>query len=354
MGGFFGDIARTVGGAGSDLGTAKLSLQDIQQRLAAQKTQDLLAQLQIKEGTQRVAESQQRMQMQTPEGVRMYLTKVLQRQPTDAEVQTYLGIVPKAPTTTPIDKDALRQQLLTLANDPKATPLERRVYGSLMQNVDEGGDPKEIMGKLQAFQTSRAEEPGPGKDEPVKTEVFGGYRWQLDPAKKISGTRDSTGQYVRLGPVKEGGAGGEVAPSSLDALIYDIAQGKATLPGGKLGAQVAARAKELNVDLPDVRTQSRTEAQKAASDVSAAFRNYQTKQAALSKIGWASPLQKAAAKQAVDAAKMDLQSKAQSAVDAFNKAGVPVPQWLQNYVGTSTPTNIPPPPPGFTLDKPDA
>jgi hypothetical protein len=338
MGGF-GNIARTLGSAGNEVMAAQTGLQDLNQKLVETKVKNLMDQLKIQQTQQQINKGETDPLEQQVAA----MEKILGRKLTEQEKGTVLGL---APAATGIDKASLRAELLGLANEDKATPIERRVYTSLLQDIDAGGDLKEIMGKKQAFQSSRAEV-SPGEGKPV-VETFNNQRWQFDPGKNISGKRDATGQYVLLGTAKEDVGG---APSSLDALIYDIAAGKANLPAGKLGAQVAARAKQLNVDLPNVRTLATTEAQKAASDVSAAFRNWQARQQALSKVSWfTSPFEHAAAKQAADAALQDLQSKSQTAIEAFGKANVPVPQWLSNYAGTTVPANVPPPPTGYTLD----
>jgi hypothetical protein len=335
MGGF-GTVLRSIGSVGNEVQSAQTGLQDLNQKLAETKVKNLMDQLNLKLTQQKLDQgAQDPLERQAAAA-----EKVLGRKLTSDERKVLLGLAPVPPTSTQtIDKASLRGELLDLANDDKATPIERRVYTSLLQDIDAGGDLKEIMGKKQAFQSSRTEV-SPTEEKPV-TEVFNNQRWQFDPGKKVAGKRDATGQYVLLGTAKEESGG---APSSLDALIYDIAGGKATLPAGKLGAQVAARAKELKVDLPDVRTLATTDAQKAASEVTKAFTNYQTRQAALNKISriW-SPFQHALAQQAADTALQDLQSKAQDAIAAFGKTGTPAPQWLQNYAsGQPNPANLVP------------
>jgi hypothetical protein len=49
-------------------------------------------------------------------------------------------------------------------------------------------------------------------------------------------------------PIPHEGQGS--APGDVDALAYDIAAGKALLPGGKFGAQVATRMKQLGLEPP--------------------------------------------------------------------------------------------------------
>jgi len=102
--------------------------------------------------------------------------------------------------------------------------------------------------KLKQVNDEIAKTKPPDKEQKPDTQIFGGYRWQYDPEKKIQGPRDQTGQYVRLGIAKEPGAGN--APGDLDALSYDIASGKALMPSGALGARVATRMKELGIEPP--------------------------------------------------------------------------------------------------------
>ena len=171
------------------------------------------------------------------------IEKILGRKLTDQEKGTVLGLAPAAPG---IDKTSLRAELLGLANDDKATPIERRVYTSLLQDIDAGGDLKEIMGKKQAFQSSRAEV-SPSEENPV-VETFNNQRWQFDPGKKVSGRRDATGQYVLLGTAKEDAGG--IGSSSFDSSIQAAASGRINppSPASQGGAAWWARAKELGLD----------------------------------------------------------------------------------------------------------
>lgn len=241
--------------------------------------------------------------------------------------QQRLAVVGLTPVAPGIDKTALRGELLNLANDDKATPIERRVYTSLLQDIDAGGDLKEIMGKKQAFQSSRTEV-SPSEEKPV-TEVFNNQRWQFDPGKKVAGKRDATGQYVLLGTAKEDTDGAGAGGKDISDWADDISSGQITV------AQVPSKIRGDVLHYMTLHKQvvptGRGEAQKAASDVSAAFKNWQNRQAALDKISWIHPMDRSLAKQAVDAALADLQGKAQSAVDAFGKANIPVPGWLYNY-----------------------
>lgn len=212
---------RGLGQTGSDVQTAKQGNSD--QLLSAQKSK-----LAMDEIRQRMSLSQQSAQQKTPEGVKLYLKGILGRDPTDGELQQYLGIQAK-PATTPRNPYAD----VRVGEDGK-------LYGVSVET-----------GKMELIPTpdgTKFAVPGAKEPSGPKTEIFGGYRWQFDPEKKVSGKRDPTGQYVQLGVAKEPGSG--ESPGNLDALVMDIAASKARMPSGRFGAQVASRAKQMGIDLP--------------------------------------------------------------------------------------------------------
>jgi hypothetical protein len=236
-----GNLFRSIGSVGNEVMSAQTGLQDLNQKLVETKVKNLMDQLKIQQTQQQIKKGETDPLEQQAAAAE----KVLGRKLTPDERKVLLGLAPVPPTQT-IDKASLRSELLNLANDDKATPVERRVYGSLLQDIDAGGDLKEIMGKKQAFQSSRAEV-SPGEDKPV-TEVFNNQRWQFDPGKKISGKRDATGQYVLLGTAKEDTGG--VGSSSFDSSIQAAADGRINppSPSSKNGAAWWARAKVLGLD----------------------------------------------------------------------------------------------------------
>ena len=238
MGGF-GNIARTIGGVGNEVMAAQTGLQDLNQKIVETKVKNLMDQLKIQQTQQQIKKGE----TDPLEQQIAAMEKILGRKLTEQEKGTVLGLAPAAPG---IDKTALRGELLGLANDDKATPIERRVYGSLIQDIDAGGDLKEIMGKKQAFQSSRTEV-APTDEKPV-VETFNNQRWQFDPGKKISGKRDATGQYVLLGTAKEDVGG--VGSSSFDSSIQAAADGRINppSPSSKNGAAWWTRAKQLGLD----------------------------------------------------------------------------------------------------------
>lgn len=96
----FGSIAQSIGSTGNDFAQAQFSLQDLKRQIAQAKLKDLMDQLQLQEGQQRIAASKQQQAMQTPEGVRNFLKGALGRDPTDDEVRSYLQIAPKMQIVT--------------------------------------------------------------------------------------------------------------------------------------------------------------------------------------------------------------------------------------------------------------
>ncbi len=92
---FLGSVARTLSSAGNDYSSAKFSLDDLNRQIAQAKLKDLMDQLQIQEGQQRISASRQQQAMQTPEGQRAYLKGILGREPTDDEMRVYAGLTPK-------------------------------------------------------------------------------------------------------------------------------------------------------------------------------------------------------------------------------------------------------------------
>ena len=94
-------------------------------------------------------------------------------------------------------------------------------------------------------------------DEITKTEPPkpGGYTdTKTDTSGRLWGFNKDTNQYEVVPtpgakfPVPHEGATG--APGDVDALAYDIAAGRGTMPTGKFGAAVAARMKQLGLEPP--------------------------------------------------------------------------------------------------------
>jgi hypothetical protein len=246
MTGLFGDIARTVGSTGNDVANATFATRDLATQTASDKLKQIMAKLQIQDIQNRLSEFGQVKPSGVERGQNGELNGIVFNPKTGKyELQNLAqGAAPAG-----IDKEKFRSQLLQQANDPNATGTEKKVLTGLIGSLDAGGAPEKVMEDYNRFLGSRSETGTAPKPE-LKTEIFSGYKWQYDPAKKIPGTRDATGQYVRLGMAKEPGTTGGV---DMDALISDIATGRAKMPpAGKFAAQLAKRAKEMGVTLPSV------------------------------------------------------------------------------------------------------
>src|ERR1700685_1876251 len=115
MGGWFGNLARTVGSAGNDTANAVFANRD-------QASQDALNKLKLDQfGLQ---------------------NKILQQNL----------------RATPIDKEGLYQMLITRANDPKATPRDKKVYSQLAQDLSYQ-DPQTILQQVNKYEAEPAEKP---------------------------------------------------------------------------------------------------------------------------------------------------------------------------------------------------
>ena len=238
MGGF-GNIARTLGGVGNDVSNAQQANTALSQQAAADKLKQIMAGLQIQEIRNRLSEFGQAKPAgieKTPEGGIAGFTF-------DPNSGTYKA-QPLLPGAAPgVDKEKFRTSLLEYANRPDATALEKRVMSGLIGSLDAGMAPEKVMEDYNRFLSSRSETGTPPKDE-LKTEIFGGYRWQYDPAKKLSGTRDATGQYVRLGLAKEPGTGEGGTKTPFELWLK-------THPGGSYDDWIADSAKTKPIP-PDV------------------------------------------------------------------------------------------------------
>lgn len=184
--------------------------------------------------------------------------------------------------------------------------------------------------KLKAVndEIDRTKTPPKPSQEKAETQIFGGYRWQFDPEGKIKGTRDPTGQWVRLGLAKEAGTGNEEnTPFKLWM--------QTTKPEDRTLPNWLQASKQLD----------RGDATKAVSTVLNAQKSLQSLEVGIQKSNkmfsiwnpktWGSdPALNAIAKQALD----DYNEKRQDAVAKLTDAGMPVPAWLTG----------PPAPAGYT------
>ena len=176
-------------------------------------------------------------------------------------------------------------------------------------------DPGKVMEDYNRFIVSNADNKTTPAD-PLKTEIFGGYRWQYDPAKQVQGTRDATGQYVRLGPAKEPG----------------------TDTGGKTPFELWQRLNPKGTydDWIKVSKQEdRGDAASAVKDAMASYSKMQSLDATASKTNrqfsmwnpktwFDDPALGALAQQASG----DYEQKRIDAVSKLTNAGMPVPSWL--------------------------
>jgi hypothetical protein len=168
----------------------------------------------------------------------------------------------------------------------------------------------------------------------AETQIFGGYRWQLDPGKTIQGPRDKTGQWVRLGLAKEAGSGGEEnTPFKLWM--------QTTPPKERTYPNWISQSKQ----------EDRTDATKAVTAVMNAQKSLQALEVGIQKANknfsmlnprtWGDdPALNAIAKQATD----DYNQKKQDAIEKLTDAGMPIPAWLSQTGGDGQQSNPPPPP----------
>lgn len=234
----FGSFARVVGSAGNDAANAVFANRDQATQAAADKLKQLMAQLQIQEIQQKLSafgQAQPEGVQKTPDGG---LAGFTYSPATGYKMQQ---LTPGAPPA--VDKEKFRSSLLEYANRPDATPLEKRVMSGLIGSLDAGMAPEKVMEDYNRFLSSRSESGTPPKEE-LKTEVFGGYRWQYDPTGKVPGPRDATKQYVRLGPAKEPGTGEGGTKTPFELWLK-------THPGGSYDDWIADSAKTKPIP-PDV------------------------------------------------------------------------------------------------------
>jgi hypothetical protein len=244
--GSFGTIARTIGGAGNDIATAK-------QNISAQAQADAENKLKL-------------------------INAGLQNQELQARLKT-LG----QPT---VDKDKLRNQLVVYANVPGVSPSEKKVYQALIDSLDRGDSPDGVAQNLSRFQLSKgeAEPPKPEKPEDVvkqysdalasgntaeATRLQPLVRQYLEtikpPTEKTPSEYDQKiTNYLAANGLADTPANRDKADQvlgtrnktnesggiDLDALAQDVASGRATMPTGKFGAQVATRMKQLGLSPP--------------------------------------------------------------------------------------------------------
>jgi hypothetical protein len=197
--------------------------------------------------------------------------------------------------------------------------------------------------KLVNDEIDRNKQPAKSTEPKAETQIFGGYRWQLDPDKKIQGQRDKTGQWVRLGLAKEAGSGGEEnTPFKLWM--------QTTSPKDRTFPNWMQSSKQLD----------RTDATKAVTTVMNAQKSLQSLEAGIQKSNktfsiwnprtWGTdPAMTALSQQAVG----DYEAKRQDAVEKLTDAGMPVPAWLTQPIGETQeapPPNVSPPT-GFVVNK---
>jgi hypothetical protein len=330
MGGWFGNFARTAGGVGNDVSSAQQANTALSTQAAAEKLKQIMAGLQIQELQQKLKQSGQPQ----PYGLEKLPSGAIGGVTFDQGTGTYKIQTLADGTPSPIDKEGFRKQLLSLANEGGASALEKRVYSGLIGSLDSGMAPEKVMEDFNRFLTSRSET-GPTTQEGPKVEIFGGYKWQFDPAKKIQGTRDATGQYVKLGPAKEPGTG-----DSGDKTPFEL--WKRDHPKGTYDQWIQ-----------DSKQEDRTDATNAVKAVMSASTKLQSLNLAIQKMNkqfsiWNpktygnDPLTQMIAQQAME----DYQMKKDDAVAKLTAAGLPVPAWLTQSSGGQPP---PPPAPNMTV-----
>lgn len=128
MGGFFGDFARTAGGAGNEVANATFANRDMATQAAADKLKLVQAGLQ------------------------------------NQEIQARLKLLSQPPTGP--NKDKLRDQLVVYANVPTATPKEKKVYQALIDSLDRGDSTDSVAQNLTKYQMGK-EENAPDKNDDV-------------------------------------------------------------------------------------------------------------------------------------------------------------------------------------------
>lgn len=111
------------------------------------------------------------------------------------------------------------------------------------------------------------------KTKPQKVET--GYtEMRPDTSGKMWGVNKATGTFEQVPssgkfPIPHEGQGAG-APGDVDALAYDIAAGRGTMPTGKFGAAVANRMKQLGLEVPVKNQQEVMKAAGAAQKAMAA------------------------------------------------------------------------------------
>jgi hypothetical protein len=179
---------------------------------------------------------------------------------------------------------------------------------------------------------------------------------KVDNQGRIWGFDKGQNKYVQVDTGKTRfpipGEGGAAAAGPLDALVMAIIGGQAKMPTGNLGAQVAQRAKKMNVDLPELDV--RTNATHAVTAAMNAFKNYETQKKNEETVsnqtsvwrpwGWGDTK---VASQLSQQALADYNAKRTDAISALQDAGMTVPGWLTapSPSGPTPETNAAPPPP---------
>src|SRR5438445_1270717 len=251
MGGLFGSIARGLAGTGEDLGQASIYLGQQSQQAQQDALEQRLKEIQSKREERRLGLEESAAAQKTPEGIRNLLRGVFGREPTQEELQRYLGVAPKEEKPPGINREGLIKQMTVMAQDPQATPQQKKVWNSLiLQALSTPTTDVTGLQRLSDFSDRLMEQwSKPQAEKSPVTKAFGGYEWEYDPENKIKGqvVRGGPGnQWARMGAQK---TAAENTP--LDSLVYGLASGQVNRwPTGKLLAQVLNRAKELEVTLP--------------------------------------------------------------------------------------------------------
>lgn len=329
MGGFQ-NIASSIGSVGNDVANARQGNADLATKAAADKLKQIMAQLQIQEIQQKLAQSGQPQPMgiqKTPEGGLSGFTY---------EPGVGYKAQPLAPGAPPsVDKEKFRTSLLEYANRPDATALEKRVMSGLIGSLDSGMAPEKVMEDYNRFLASRSETGTEPKPE-LKTEIFSGYLWQYDPTGKVPGTRDATKQYVRLGLAKEPGTGESGTKTPFELWLR-------THPNGTYDQWIQASKQE-----------DRADAVSSVKGVMAAYRNLQALNTRIAVTNRSFSIwnpstysNDPALKTIADQVLSDYDQKRQDAIEKLTDAGMPIPAWLNQSVGGPTIQ----PPGGYVLDK---
>ncbi len=318
--GWFG---RGIGDFGSQVGQGfdinlgwKERLQNMAMEQARQKLADLKGPLELQELQQRIKQ----MKSPQPEGIVKGVGGETSGVTFDPATSTYSikTLIPGAPV------------------EPKFANLQ-----AAAAYYTQHGDWEKL--KLINDEIDRNKPPAKSTEPKAETQIFGGYRWQLDPDQKIKGQRDKTGQWVRLGLAKEAGSGSEEnTPFKLWM--------QTTPPKDRTLDNWLQASKQLD----------RTDATKAVTAVMNAQKALQSLEVGIQKSNkafsiwnpntWGTdPALTAIAQQATD----DYNQKRQDAVEKLTDAGMPIPSWLNpaGAGGASIPPPSVPPPPGFVVNK---